>query len=88
MFKQLAVVISIFFKLRAANQNCLFGFVKMKRIFSDVFNPQSEMNFVTFFVLITSNSLNDVSLTKTNCCFLRYNADKIANLLSFFINFF
>ena len=51
MFKQLAVVTSTFFKLRDANQNCLFGFVKMKSVFLLFFNPKSVSIFVTVFVM-------------------------------------
>ena len=86
-FKQLTVVISIFFKLRLANQKLRFGFVKTNKIFESKLTSNSFNKFKMFFVLISCKLFTVSSLKNTNFCFFKYKAVVIANLFSFLLTF-
>jgi hypothetical protein len=70
-FKQLHVVISIFFKLRLANQKERFGFVNINNIFSVGFKLKVESKLRMFFVLISLKFVNKFSSTKTHLFFFK-----------------
>ena len=87
IFKQVATVKSMFFKLRVANQSCLFAIDKTTRILASVFKFKFFNTDKNSFVFVIVVSLNNVSSTNKNSFFLRYKAERIANLRSFLLIF-